>query len=213
MLQANIRIHPALATFLVLLLSLSGCTLFTAPREKPIIENNLSAEKNDAVMATLAVDASRRIVMTNLIKNTSCAEPPPDIAESVARSFALALNSAVERGDLDAEAAARAATEYQTAIKQLSPLSQGVKFARDSLFSLCQARSNYFLTNADFYWLFLDILQRSSILIAEEIPLLKQGFDAAQAKALTDDTIEKLRELEIRDPAVEGDDESGSKSN
>ena len=159
-------------------------------------------------MATLAVDATRRVIVANLDKNTSCAEPPPDVAESIARSFALAITASVERGDLDANLAPSIASQYQSAIKQLSPISQGVRYARDSLFALCQARSNYFMKNEDFYWLFVDVLERSAVLIAQEVPYLQQDFGDAQAQIAADAALDQLDKLRDKSPSDEIDSEN-----
>ena len=174
-----------LSSFLV-----SGCSFFTSPRDKPIIEDALG----NGEMATIAVDSTRRVVVVNIGQQTSCAEPPPDVAESVARSLSAALNAGIEEGGIDAQAAAEFARNYQTAIKQLSPLSQGVKYSRDSLFALCQARSNWFMTNQDFYNLFADVLSRAAILVAQEIPYLNQEFDDAQAEVEAAETSISLLE-------------------
>ena len=76
---------------MILAAALSGCTLFTDPLKQPVIEdhtdNGWFSKDNMTVFFTTA---ARRDVIVKFPDNKFCAEPPPDAAESLTSSIAVA---------------------------------------------------------------------------------------------------------------------------
>jgi hypothetical protein len=100
---------------LVFVVSLSGCAAFTSPKEKPVIEE----------------------------LGRFCAEPSPDVAESISSSLRAAATASVAQGNTATAAAAiTAAKDLSTSLSTLFIRTQGVQFMRDALYALCQDKMN-----------------------------------------------------------------------
>ena len=95
-------------------------------------------------------DASERAIILigrrdgqRLPSYSSCAEPPPDALQDVARSISASFDALakLDQGQ-QAGAALRAADDLKTASKALFERSQGIQLLRDTMFRLCEAFQN-----------------------------------------------------------------------
>lgn len=157
-----------------LLASLSGCALFTSPKEKPVIEDHATNWFNVKKMGVFSTTAERREVIIKFPDNTFCAEPPPDVAESLVSSLSLlAQGSVKDKSTSEATARLEATKTLATSIRSLFTRSQGAQFLRDGLFHLCQAYLNHAISEAEYVALYKELLTKSETLILKELPDLK----------------------------------------
>jgi hypothetical protein len=179
-----------IATVTVVLCLLSGCTMFTSPKEKPVIEDRTNNWFNMAKMSVFSTTAERRDVIVKLPENKFCAEPPPDVAESLLSSLSvLAKASAKDETVGEASAQLEVTKNLATSIRSLFTRSQGAQFLRDGLFHLCQAYLNDAINKAEYVDLYRELLMKSQALIVLELPDIKdkRADDAvknAEAEAL-----------------------------
>lgn len=163
-------------TLLLILLGavLSGCAMFTPPKEQPIIEDHANNWFNKGKIGVLSTTAERREVLIQFPDNKFCAEPPPDVAESLVSSLSLLAKGSV-KDTTAGEASARleATKALATSIRTLFIRSQGAQFLRDGLFNLCQAYLNHAITEAQYVDLYKELLTKSQALIVLELPALK----------------------------------------
>lgn len=178
---------------MILVATLSGCALFGSPKEHPIIEDHANegwfgSKKVNVFSAT----AERRVVIVKFPDNRFCAEPPPDVAESLVSSLSLlAQASAKETTAGEVRARLEATRSLATSIRSLFVRSQGAQFLRDGLYHLCQAYLNSTINEAQYLELYKDLLARSQALIVLELPEMKdkraddaaRNADAAAAEA------------------------------
>ena len=119
---------------------LTGCAAFTAPKEQPVIEDKVGEN-----FGVLAVTAERRAIIfgrKGVNAGRICAEPSPDVAESLVSSLKVIAEASAKRGDLEAKAGFEFGKTLATAISTLFVRSQGIQFMRDSTYALCQAHLN-----------------------------------------------------------------------
>jgi hypothetical protein len=74
---------------IVLVATLSGCALFSSPKEQPVIEDHVHNWFGVDKVGLLSTTAERREVIFKFPDNKFCAEPPPDVAEALASSLTL----------------------------------------------------------------------------------------------------------------------------
>lgn len=158
---------------------LAGCSAFTAPKEQPVIEDKVGGS-----IRTLAVTAERRAIIfgarSDLRKvDQICAEPSPDIAESLVSSLKVIAEATIKKGDVETRANLEINKTLATAIATLFTRSQGIQFFRDNMYALCQAHMNGAIDTKQFAEEFKRISNLSATLIKKEIP----GADTKRAEA------------------------------
>ncbi|MCA8909727.1 MAG: hypothetical protein KDA64_17825 [Rhodospirillaceae bacterium] len=143
-------------------LALAGCgtTFFAGRQGNPIIEDYVGgAISGGERLGFLGTTASHRLVTVRLNTDggigetgTFCPEPPPDVGQSIADSFAAALAGGVTTpaGGFAANADAAVASSFVSAVSPLLQRSQGLQFFRDGMYYLCVARMNEFITADQF---------------------------------------------------------------
>ena len=90
--------------------ALSGCAVFSSPKEQPVIEEHADNWFNIPKMNVFSTTAERREVIVKFPDNKFCAEPPPDVAESLVSSLTLlAQGSASDKTTGQVEARLEAA--------------------------------------------------------------------------------------------------------
>lgn len=168
----------------VLVAALPGCALFSSPKERPVIEDHANASMfGYAKMNVFSATAERRVVIAKFPENKFCAEPPPDVAESLANSLSLlAQGSAKNATAVEADVRLEATRTLTTSMRGLFTRSQGVQFLRDGLYNLCQAYLNQVITAAEYIALYKELLTASKALVVEELPHMKdkRADDAAR---------------------------------
>jgi len=168
----------------VLVAALPGCALFSSPKEQPITEDHAHANWfGYAKVNVFSSTAERRMVIAKFPENRFCAEPPPDVAESLASSLSmLAQGSAKNATAAEASARLEATRTLGTSIRSLFTRSQGMQFMRDGLYHLCQAYLNQVITAAEYIALYKELLTESKALIVQELPDMKdkRADDAAK---------------------------------
>jgi len=168
-----------------LVFALSGCAVFTSPKEKPIIEDHThnwfgwAGLKKFTVFSTTA---ERREVIVKYPGNLFCAEPPPDVAESLASSFSLLAQGAAKSKGVDANLKLEATKSLSSAIRTLFTRSQGVQFMRDGAFHLCQSFLNKVIDEKKYLELYKELLEVSVKLVEKELPDMKdkRAVDAVE---------------------------------
>lgn len=153
--------------------SLSGCSYFTSPIEKPVIEDH------SGHLGTFATVAERRMVITKKVyENMSgeyayqskfCAEPPPDATQSIASVLTAAVKGSADGAKGNPQIAIEVAKSLETTAKSLFQRSQGVQLFRDGVYNLCQANLNGAITDAQYEVLYRKLLNISSEIITEEV--------------------------------------------
>lgn len=170
--------------FLMLIAAtLSGCALFSSPKEQPVIEDHADNWFNTKKVNVFSTTAERREVIVKFPDNKFCAEPPPDVAESLVSSLSLlAQGSAKDKTAGEANARLEATRTLATSIRTLFTRSQGAQFLRDGLFHLCQAYLNHAITEPEYFALYIELLTKSQALIILELPYMKdkRAEDAAE---------------------------------
>lgn len=182
---------------------LSACSTLTPPKEQPVIEDKIGE-----AYGTLAVTAERRIIIFGRTKadgnNASaqdknpvvCAEPSPDVAESLVTSIkALAEASAKKGGTDEAKISAEFTRSLTTAISSVFTRSQGIQFFRDTSYALCQAHINGTIDKPTYASSLMKLVEVSRGLIDKEIPSLdaKRAESAAQrAEAARDEAAKQV---------------------
>ena len=125
---------------LTTVLLISGCTLFTPPRENPFLAETFEATENKKSMFGMAAtDANRRVAILNVISGQICVEPPPEAANTISEAFTALFEADVQdKGNI----AANLSQSITQNISQLYRRSQTVQLYRDAVFALCQSAIN-----------------------------------------------------------------------
>lgn len=185
----------AVPTFL-----LTGCSLFTPPIAKPIIEDHAQNQVN-----TFAIQPSRRmLIVKNSVNHQRdfpseklengllpdkailiCAEASPDVSDDILASLAAAASAkGPSAGEAKAaEAGASLAQALATTGQSLFKRSQALQLYRDAAYHLCQAKLNGFLKDEEFNNR-LDIALKNAVqLLQLEIPWLYASQAVASVNA------------------------------
>lgn len=119
---------------------MSGCAIFTPPRENPFLSKTFSAKPSDkSTFGMAATDANRRVAILNVLSGQICVEPPPEAANTISEAFTALFEADVkDKGNL----AANLSQSLTQNISQLYRRSQTVQLYRDAVFSLCQSAIN-----------------------------------------------------------------------
>jgi len=150
--------------------ALSGCAVFSSPKEQPVIEEHADNWFNIPKMNVFSTTAERREVIVKFPDNKFCAEPPPDVAESLVSSLTLlAQGSASDKTTGQVEARLEAAKSLATSVRTLFRRSQGSQYFRDGLFHLCQAYLNHAIDGAQYIELYKELSTKSKALIEKEL--------------------------------------------
>lgn len=169
---------------------LAGCSFFTAPKLRPVIEDKVG-KLGEERAGTLAMTAERRIVLVNLDTGKFCAEPSPDAAENVANNFAGSAAATTPEG---IQAQVAIANAFAANAKQLFARSQGVQLYRDGTYALCQALLNGVITTeAEYRAAMTELLDSSTKLVIKE---LERGTPGAVEK-VKPATPAALKQMEI----------------
>lgn len=164
------------ALFLVVMVSvLSGCSMFTPPIEKPVIEDHASNWFGDNKVNIFSTTAERRETIIKFPDGKFCSEPPPDVAQALTSSFTLLAQGTVKDATANEVTARLEATKaLATTIRSLFSRSQGIQLFRDGTFHLCQAYLNGSITKEEYKAMFESLLEKSTPLIQAEIPDMKE---------------------------------------
>lgn len=133
--------HGAIVgTPIVLLFALAvGCAAFQGEgRPKThVLQSAATAEPTRTHVVTLPAQFRGAYVIETKDRKFLCAEPPPDVAQSIAASFAAKLKVPKDQGEVDASAS-RIATALE-----LSGRSELTLLAREMLYRNCELAVNY----------------------------------------------------------------------
>ncbi len=186
--------------------SLSGCaglSMFAHRDTNPLIQDITvgNAPWRKAMMNTWATTASRRMIIVKLDDYgktlTTCAEPPPDVAETFASAVANAIAAKLPIKGVPVELSNQYARTVATQIAPLIFRSQGLQLYRDSMHGLCIDRLNGW-TEADSYKTLSQYYFDKSIeLIKSELTNIKdvtttKGGDVSNIDTVVDSTVKLL---------------------
>ncbi|WP_370322883.1 hypothetical protein [Oricola sp.] len=115
---------------------------FTVNPRTDVVSVNTSAQliKQDA--SERAIILIGRNAGDKLPAYSSCAEPPPDALQDIARSISASFDAMGKLQGEEVKAAMEAADDLKTASKSLFERSQGIQLLRDTMFRLCEAFQN-----------------------------------------------------------------------
>ncbi len=198
---------------LIVLVVLQGCSTFTSPKEKPVIEDHMvNPLWGDRQIGILATTAERRVVIVKTPGKSDtvatmqlCAEPSPDVAESLASSLRVLAEASGEYGNkFDATASLDLAKSLTTTVSKLFTRSQGVQLFRDGLYSLCQANVNQAMTNEQLVTFYDRLLERAYALTLKELPTIasSRSEDAAD-RATAAEAAAKAAQQKAEDAAAD----------
>ncbi len=167
------HIIASFVCLMVFALSLAGCGLTKPSKMQPTILQPI--EVNDkTVGASVATTVERRIFYVNLHGDKTgkfCAEPPPDAAESIASSFAAAINASTGSNAANPELTAAITKSFSNTMTTLSKRSQGIIIYRDGMFNLCQAYLNDVIDKQMYADKSAELLEKSFTLITKELEM------------------------------------------
>ncbi len=147
--------------------ALTGCGLFSSPRESPVIEERIT-DWGLRKVGVLATTAERRAVIVKVPERLLCAEPPPDVGEAVAAAFSAFLEA--KGSELPVEGKIGASSAVSTAITQLTYRTQGLQLYRDGSFFLCNMYMNGVIDQPTYEAARKELLAASIKLIELEVP-------------------------------------------
>ncbi len=173
----KIRLNVFIITTTLLI---GGCTFFTSPMERSIIEDHSRG------VTTFATIPSRRMVIVKKNDNGKCenneeidniiicAEPSPDVSDNIASSLAAAITAKASASGNNSgqELSANISKELITNAQYLLKRSQGLQLYRDGMYNLCQARMNGIIDNNTYKKKASELLNIAIDLIKIEIPYL-----------------------------------------
>ena len=129
-----------LLVIIMALSSLQGCSWFTRPLDKPVIEEKLNPSFfSDASVGTLSLTPERRVVLVNFSNNRFCAEAPTEIGIDVSK-FYQGLIEASKGDQAKAGAQATAAIANQNSV--LNKRTQGMQLFLANSYFTCQMYLN-----------------------------------------------------------------------
>jgi hypothetical protein len=193
------------ASILIAASLLQGCSAFSPPTTKPVIEDRIS-QHHVPTVGVLATTPERRVVLVKMPDNKFCAEPPADAADNISSALS-AMAKASTKGTVG-NVQLGIANTLATSVKQLFVRSQGVQLYRDGTFMLCAAYLNGAISQADFLVRQEKLLDAVVPLIIKEIPYLHRlQFDdpdqPAQPSAEAVDTASSAEEKQTN-PTAKG---------
>jgi hypothetical protein len=147
---------------LLALTSLSGCGWsFVADRKSnPVIKDYIGGTtREDEAVGVLGTTASHRTVIVRLNTENGvgqrgefCPEPPPDVSQAIADSFAAALQAEVDTpaSQTSGSGSLAVASTFSSSVAPLIRRSQGLQFYRDGMYYLCVAYINHVISQAEY---------------------------------------------------------------
>lgn len=155
-----------------LVTSLSACSVFTPPNQKPVIEDNFRQGPfySKAEIGIISLSPDRRVVLNHFENKKFCAEPPTEVGLESASVF-----RAIAEGSLSAEQKAKLATEMAAASKNqvLNRRGQAIQYYAVGSYALCQAYMNNVIRDEkDYMKAYLKLSEDAAKLIAEEVKYL-----------------------------------------
>lgn len=156
-----------------------GCSVFTPPKAKPVIEDRVS-DWGVKKIGVLATTAERRVVLVNMPEKKFCAEAPPDVGEAVSSSLGASLDAQGSGRITGLEAQLK--QQLATSLLQLSHRSQGLELYRASTFFLCTLYLNGVISEADLAAKHDALLSKAVDLIKQEIPEIANIKGSVQPK-------------------------------
>lgn len=131
------------------LLLVSGCSVFTWPNEKPVIEDNLrSSLLGDSEVGVLSLSPERRVVLNHFGNKRFCAEAPTEVGLDMARVAQLTGNAKLSEAQ-QAELSLLIASASKNQV--LNARSQGMQLYLTGSYTLCQAFMNKAIVSEDEY--------------------------------------------------------------
>lgn len=130
---------------------LQGCTALTPPLQRPLLEDHMRDPSSNNQIGILATTSDRRVVLINTTTQKFCAEPSPDVVQSLTESLRAVANAnaSAQINDVanntkqgSAALNAEIARQLATTSSALFNRSQGVQLFRDASYALCQAYLN-----------------------------------------------------------------------
>lgn len=183
------RCRIAISLTAIVAVLLTGCSAFTPPIEKPIIEDRSHASPAGAKVTVFSTTAARRSVLVHFPQNSAtgriCAEAPPDTADALISSLTFAAEMKGKSSKAEVEATAELSRALTSTVNALLDRSQGLQLFRDGAFHLCLAWQNGTLSDADYGTQYIALLDKTSSLISEELKLMeaRRASESAQAAA------------------------------
>jgi hypothetical protein len=193
-----------LVLIFVVLINSCGMSMLASRDNNPVIQDFYQPEIFSSKAAGIfATTASRRLVVlsTNdagLIM--TCAEPSPDVGESVASAIAGGLQAAGSVShETGAKISADLAAQYaRTVATQIAPLlyrTQGLQLYRDSLYKLCIDRMNNWITQPEYDAERKDKFEKAAILIQAEFPYMEKALNTVNANVKAGDSKASLEDI------------------
>ena len=181
-------------------LSIQGCSFFTRPLDKPVIEERLNASWGSAAsVGTLSLTPERRVVLVNFRNNRFCAEAPTEVGIDVA-----ALNKL--KAELSQANKATAGIESLTAsVNQnavLNRRTQGMQLFLANSYFTCQMYMNGGIDERQLLEMQFQTLKIVEPLISAELPYL---YKEAPEKVTTTTTQAQMGQS-VRDAAKQAAD-------
>lgn len=161
---------------LVILLLVQGCSAFSPPKSKPVIEDRISQHRRPTV-GVLATTPERRVFLVKMPGSKFCAEPSADAAENISSALSAMVKGSVTGKVTDAQLGL--GQTLATSVKQLFVRTQGIQLYRDATFMLCTAYLNDAINKEQLIAMQEKLLETVVPLILAEIPTLQaRRFDA-----------------------------------
>jgi len=156
-----------------LLLLISGCSMFTPPSERPVIEDKLNRgffDDSDAV-GTLSLTPERRIVLVNFKNNRFCAEAPTEVGQDISKLIKATADAESKTGQRIGLGAV-AAGNYSNSV--LNRRTQGVQLFLANSYFMCQMYMNEAIDKKELLKTQIQLLNAVAPLIEKELPLMYQ---------------------------------------
>jgi hypothetical protein len=133
-----------------------GTTLMSSRSTNPVIQD--FAHRWLGKESVLSTTASRRLALMSYQKDANgnehvvtCAEPPPDVGETIAKAIAAQLEVSAPLHAGEAKVGGGFSDQAATAIAPLLTRTQGLQILRDSTFTLCVDFMNGWIADAQTY--------------------------------------------------------------
>jgi hypothetical protein len=148
-------------------LFLCGCSLFTAPMEKPVLVDTYEGVKGKTL--ALAATADRREIVF-YPNGHVCMEAPPDISENISANLTNQLSaSAKTPANISATVQDDIAHQVASAVAYASKPSQGLIFYRNGMSWLCNEYENQVIDLPQYGGAANEMWHVSTLLTAMEI--------------------------------------------
>jgi ABC-type uncharacterized transport system substrate-binding protein len=178
-------LHLFIGLMSFMMLFFSGCAFFTPPKQHPVQYDWVPISKwwKTRYGSVFSMTPERRtVIVIPEPSNTFriCAEPPPDVAESLASTIRFAAEAQVkgQGGKVDLSSI------FSSSAMMLFYRSQGVQLFRDGMYNLCQAHMNGIISKEQYVEKYKELLDVAEKLIGAEIPAM-QAIKIAEAAART----------------------------